>query len=424
MSSVTLDPTGVLVIAGKKVFPIGVSNPPPLGKKAPSGKSGLAEVADAGVRLIRTGIETWTNADFDTQIAQQRAWLEGAASAGLLCWMWLGNAASHPPSPGSVPEKLMTDIVNDFKAHPGLGVWKGADEPANPLRGKFKIPAAPLVRAYKKLKQLDPARPLVIIQAPRGAVADLTGYRPAFDITGADIYPISYPPGIHADTANPDITVVGDMTRKMRQAAGAKPVWMTLQIAWSGAAPSADHPNIVPRFPSLRQERFMAYEAIIEGARGLMFFGGHMTEVCTPEDAAAGWNWSFWRQVLRPLVKELTSPELHPALIVDDDSANVRPKTARSDIEIVVRRNNDSGYLYVIVAKRGGDTAQVNLVGLPKRANGSAMSRGEVLFEYVQHPPPLPRLPGSQIPRPIPVTNGGFTDWFAPYDVHVYRFEL
>ena len=168
----------------------------------------------------------------------------------------------------------------------------------------------------------------------------------------------------------------------------------------------------------------MAYEAIIEGARGLMFFGGHMTEVCVPEDAAAGWNWSFWRQVLRPLIKELTSPELHPALIVDNDSANVRPKTARSDIEIVVRRNNDSGYLYVIVAKRGGDTAQVNLVGLPKRDNGSAMTRGEVLFEYVQHPPPLPRLPGSQIPRPIPVANGGFTDWFAPYDVHVYRFEL
>ena len=47
MSHVTLDQTGVLGVAGKKVFPIGVSNPPPLGKKAPSGKSGLAEVAEA-----------------------------------------------------------------------------------------------------------------------------------------------------------------------------------------------------------------------------------------------------------------------------------------------------------------------------------------------------------------------------------------
>jgi hypothetical protein len=422
--SVTLDGSGVLLVAGKKVFPIGLSNPPPLGKKAPSGKQALAEVAEAGVTLIRTGIETWTLADFDIQVAQQKALLDAAATAGLRCWMWLGNAASHPVSPTSVPVKLMTDIVNDFKAHPGLGVWKGADEPANPLRGQFKIPVAPLVRAYKKLKTLDPGHPLVIIQAPRGTVADLVPYRPAFDISGADIYPISYPPGIHADTANPDITVVGDITRKMRQAAGPKPIWMTLQIAWSGVAPSQDRPDTVPRFPSLRQERFMAYEAIVEGARGLMFFGGHMTEVCTPDDAAAGWNWTFWREVLRPLVLELTSSVLHPALIVADDAATVRPRSPRSDIELVVRRNTDSGYLYVIVVKRGGDTTQVDLVGLPKRLNGSAITSGEVLFEYVQNPPPLPRLPASQIPRRIPVVNGAFEDWFAPYDVHVYRFAL
>jgi hypothetical protein len=199
---------------------------------------------------------------------------------------------------------------------------------------------------------------------------------------------------------------------------------MTLQIAWSGVAPSTDHPAVVPRFPSLRQERFMAYEAIIQGARGLTFFGGHLTEVCIPEDAAAGWNWTFWRQVLRPLVQELGSQFLHPALIVADDPANVRPQPPRTDIELVVRRNPDSGYLYVIAAKRGGDTARISFAGLPRRANGTAITSGEVLFEHVQHPPPLPRLPGRQVPRPIAVANGGFSDWFAPYDVHVYRFGL
>jgi hypothetical protein len=422
MSHVTLDGTGVLSVAGRKVFPLGLSNPPPLGKQAPSGKQGLAEVAEGGITLMRTGIETWSLADFDGQIAQQRALLDGAAAAGLLCWLWLGNAANHPVNPASVPVTLMTNIVNTFKAHPGLGVWKGADEPANPLRGQFKLPAAGLIRAYKKLKTLDPGRPLVIIQAPRGKVADLLPYRPAFDITGADIYPISYPPGIHTDTANPDITVVGDMTRKMRQAAGSKPIWMTLQIAWSGMAPSVDHPEHVPRFPSLRQERFMAYEAIVDGARGLMFFGGHMTEVCTPDDAAAGWNWKFWREVLRPLVRELSSPELRPALVAPTEPANVRPKTARSDLEIAVRRGD--GFLYVIAVKRGGDTARIRLVGLPPKADGSPLKSGEVLFEYVQSPPPLPRIPGHQIHRRVPVANAAFTDWFAPYDVHVYRFTL
>ena len=43
----------------------------------------------------------------------------------------------------------------------------------------------------------------------------LTPYRPAFDITGADVYPVSYPPGTHTKTGNRDISVVGDVTRKM-----------------------------------------------------------------------------------------------------------------------------------------------------------------------------------------------------------------
>jgi len=39
----------------------------------------------------------------------------------------------------------------------------------------------------------------VITQAPLGPESDLERYRPALDVTGADIYPISYPPGTHSD---------------------------------------------------------------------------------------------------------------------------------------------------------------------------------------------------------------------------------
>ena len=85
---------------------------------------------------------------------------------------------------------------------------------------------------------------------------------------------------------------------------------MTLQIAWTGVVRSRDRPAVVPRFPTLQQERFMALEAIVNGARGLVFFGGHLTQVCTPADAAAGWNWTFWERVLRPLLAELTSDDV------------------------------------------------------------------------------------------------------------------
>ena len=59
----------------------------------------------------------------------------------------------------------------------------------------------------------------------------------------------------------------------------------------------------------------MAYQAIVAGARGLMFFGGHLTQITRPRDARAGWNWTFWELVLRPLLLELTSDSVRPALV-------------------------------------------------------------------------------------------------------------
>src|SRR4051812_18747334 len=211
MTRVTIDSTGVLRIGGGKVFPICLSNPPPLGRKAASGENGYQELANAGATLIRTGLETWSPQGLQAQMASQRRLLDGAAAHGLLCWLWLGNAG-QVPGPESVNARLLNGIVNAFKGHPGLGVWKGADEPANPFRGTFKIPAADCIRAYQRLRRLDTGHPVVIIQAPRNTAAQLRPYRPAFDVTGADIYPVSYPPGLHAGGSNHDISVVGDIT--------------------------------------------------------------------------------------------------------------------------------------------------------------------------------------------------------------------
>ena len=93
---------------------------------------------------------------------------------------------------------------------------------------------------------------------------------------------------------------------------------MTLQIAWSGVIATEQHPANVPRFPTLSQERFMAYQAIVNGARGLAFFGGHLTQIARPADAQAGWNWTFWERVLRPLLEELTSDSVAPALVAPE----------------------------------------------------------------------------------------------------------
>jgi hypothetical protein len=305
-------------------------------------------------------------------------------------------------------------IADGLQGHPALGAYKGVDEPRNPFRGADWIRPAGLIRAYERLRQLDAAHPVVITQAPIGTVAQLSPYRKAFDVTGADVYPVSYPPGAHTQTANRDISVVGDVTRKLIKAAGTKPVWMTLQVAWSGVAPSKQRPGLVPRFPTLQAERFMAYQAIANGARGLVFFGGHLTQVATPEDAAAGWNWTFWDEVLRPLVAELRSGAVRPALVAPDAKAAVKASTA--DVELVVR--DDGTFLYVIAVRRKGTTNVVAFTGVPK-----TIASGEVLHEYVQKPLPPPIGAGKQVFRVVRVSNGRFEDWLAPHDARVYRFR-
>src|SRR6478735_23543 len=165
----------------------------------------------------------------------------------------------------------------------------------------------------------------------------------------------------------------------MVRAAGSKPIWMTLQIAWSGVIATEQHPANVPRFPTLSQERFMAYQAIVNGARGLAFFGGHLTQIARPADAKAGWNWTFWERVLRPLFEELTSDSVAPALVAPDARSTV--KTGTRAVEVVTRKAGE--FLYVIAVRRGSGTSRVGFTGLPRKRNGQPITGGEVLFEYV-----------------------------------------
>lgn len=419
MAAVSIDrSTGALLVEGRKVFPIVLSNAPPADAKAPSGADALAEVAAGGVSFIRAGRPDWSLDALDQQVAAEREVLDAAAAQGLHCWLQLGNVPDLPDRAPAATEQLLTSLVGELKDHPALGAWKGVDEPANPNRAA-RVPAARLVRAYRKLKEIDSTHPVVITQAPVGTLAQLEPYRPAFDITGADIYPVSYPPGKHAGRGNRDIDVVGTVTRKMVQAAAGKPVWMTLQVAWSGVIPSQQHPNNVPRFPTLTQERFMAYQAIVHGARGLSFFGGHLTQIARPADAELGWNWTFWNQVLQPLLGELTSDSIAPALIAPNARRAV--KTRAAGVELLTRQ--DADYIYLIAVRRSGGTSQVTFTGLPNRRNGRPPTGGEVLFEYEQQPLPPPIQSAHQTFRTVRASNGRFRDWLGQHDVRVYRFQ-
>jgi hypothetical protein len=397
--------TGDLLADGRRVFPIGLSDPPPLASMAPdSGLNAWAEIARAGVTFVRN-YTVWTAAGVDEQLIAVAQELDAAPGHGLQLWLGLAGAdndLSH--------ESLLNRVVNTFKGHPGLGVWKGADEPAH-----GHVPASGCVAVYEHLRSLDPDHPVVIIEAPRGpspipgspdtrlTVEAVRPYATACDIHGVDIYPVSVPPGLHAGgpPVNTDISVVGDMTTILVEATRRKAIWTTLQIAWSGVFPP--HPMV---FPTLQQARFMAYDAIIAGARGLFFFGGQFKQVMNAADRERGWNWTYWTNVQRPLLEELTDAEHAPALTAPNAAFAIKADAA--DIALSARETSEFLYL-IAIRKSPTATGHVRFSSLPPTT-----SEGTVLAH-----------PGGNPARTISVAHGAFTDPspYQPHNARVYRFQ-
>lgn len=389
---VTIDPDNILVINGRKIFPIGVTMAPSPDAKTPEGKNGLQELADAGMTFFRTG--PLGNQNWDEQaIASEQRWEDAAAQHGLYCWLYLKDLAGIRDN-DTKREATLRRIVNQFKDHPGLGLWKGADEPE-----LAKTNVETLVHTRKIVHQVDQDRhPVIVIQAPRGTVSSLRAYDAACDITGLDIYPVSYPPGKNSKLPNKELSMVGDYTKMMQEVTeGKMPVWMVLQIAWSGVV----KPGTTLRFPTFPEERFMTYQAIINGARGLNYFGGNVVAAMSPEDRQLGWNWTFWNRVLKPVVQEIgTKSPLAPALVAPDSKFPVKVNQGK-DIEFCVREVGAD--IYLLACKREGPTVQAEFTGLP-----SVKAEGELLYES---------------PRKVQVNNGKFIDWFGPFEVHVYHFQ-
>jgi hypothetical protein len=171
---------------------------------------------------------------------------------------------------------------------------------------------------------------------------------------------------------------------------------MTLQISWSGVLNQGQ----TLRFPTFPEERFMTCQAIINGARGLNYFGGGLPGGLSEEDRKLGWNWHFWNRVLRPVIEEIGSKSpLYPALVAPDSKLPVKVKG--EGIEFCVREVGTD--IFLLACKREGATLQARFSGLPESATG-----GEVLYES---------------PRKVEIKQGAFTDWFGPFEVHVYRFR-
>jgi hypothetical protein len=390
VTRVTTRPDGRFFVDGSPVFPIGFTQGPPADAKNPTGANGMAVLRREGFTFQQWQCPKghWGPA----KEAELDALIKAADREGQHVVVWIGDLEGVQPS-DTARYAEQRRVIEKYRNDPAIFLWKGIDEPQ-----WGKVPAEKLRAFYDLAHQLDPNHPVWVTQAPRGTAEDLDPYSKYFDVGAIDIYPVSYPPGTHSGNGNRNLSVVGDYTLEMRKAVDyKKPVMMTLQICWSGVA----KPGRTLRFPTFPDERYMSYQAIIDGARALLYFGGTVPQCLNERDRALGWNWTFFDRVLRPVLDELSpASPLYPALIAPNSTLAIE-STGGPGLEYLVREAGN--YIYLLAAKREGDTAQVTFSGLPP-----GVTDGEVLFEA---------------PRHVQVANGSFTDWFGPDEVHVYRFR-
>jgi hypothetical protein len=178
-------------------------------------------------------------------------------------------------------------------------------------------------------------------------------------------------------------------------------VWTTLQICSTHAYDTQTGAYVLP---SAYQERYMVYDAIINGARGISSFGGSNPHCWNRIDRRYGWNWTFWNRVLVRLIEQIGSRSaLAPAL--DNAPSNDVLRTNDPGTEAISRVavTPSRTRLWVVAASSNPGPKRVAISGLPASVK-SATVYGER--------------------RTVPVSDGTLKDTFRQWQVHIYRIQL
>lgn len=289
-----------------------------------------------------------------------------------------------------IRELVKEDVLNMQGYNNFLGWW--IDEPV-----WGGLPEEPLAEIYRQFYTLDPYHIYWINHAPRNSIEELAAANRFTDISGSDIYPVpepQYHPSVtpdwtHSDLPNKTLSVVGDETDKLTKTVGGrKPIWMFLQgFGWG-----PDHKNVNDemRRPNWEETRFMAYNAIIHGAKGIGYYGvfEYGGRVYKSSDQ------TLWSDVKR-IIKELS--RLSPVLVAYSAERKISVSPEGSGIEFITKKCE--GALYIIAANTKDKPTTVEFKNL------SGTGRMKVLFEEN---------------REVEIIGNTFKDHFKGYEVHIY----
>lgn len=377
---VRFEPDGMLRVRGNREFILGLY-------QVPAHDSALREARKAGFNLIHR--------------SATRAAYDEARALGLWGWSALG---SLPPANSAEAEGRMKKTIEELRDHPALLFWETEDEPTFVWKepAKLRTPPEQINTTAAFIRKHDPAHPLYLNQSPTNLVSTLQAYNPAADIVATDIYPVIprgareqyalWPDGRQGDFLNNTLSQVGQYADKMRQVAGPRrAVFTVLQgFAWELLREKDRDPSMV-LYPTAAQLRFMAWQSVVHGVNGIVWWGLSYTPYTAP-------LWGDLKTVVQELSQvraTLSTPRARlPITLNYHDTGHSLDR----GIEWIAKRSPSSGDTLLMAVNADGNPVEVTFDGL------KGFRACYPMFEQ----------------RPVAWTRGQLRERFEPFGTRVW----
>lgn len=332
---------------------------------------------------------------------------DNAVSMGLNAYFMPGNKPPPKEYLDLLHEKGLYGIVPFDEAtvgHPALLAWVQPHEPEKQfLAGKAEMSPESMLAAYRRCKEADPSRPVVLDFAPTFMTALELGkdmspekkreiypaYARAADIVTYNVYPVW-------GHNRPDkLDWVAEAADDLKALVGSdKPFFAMIETTtgWREIPPEEQKPL------SHQDVRAEVWMAVIRGATGVIYF----THRFKPTFSEHGLD-AERHAAIKAVNERLT--RLAPAILAAPAGVAVR-MTMAGDLPCHLKATKHQGAVYVfaqnIDMKRRTGKATFTVAGL------KAATAIEVIDEN----------------RTLTAGDGTFTDEFGPLAEHVYRLEL
>ena len=322
-----------------------------------------AQIANQGINIVMpyTGKRS---------IKEVRAFLNRAAAAGIKVMVEIPRLEVRRDH-----RWLITQFVKKLKTHPAVYGWYLYDEPEF-----IKLSPRLLERVYQAIKEEDPQHTVAIAF---GKLLPIKRYLKALDTVIYFKYPCYYDSPKFCNLQNgifrKQAATAASIARKKSN------FWFVLQ--GYGEDKHGKPTRFNRRLPSVEEERYMVYSALLAPADGLFFWTHYLSQ---PQ---------WINSVLTPIIKELqtylptiTNSSLKDQLAIDNPNIQAR-----------LYQNSITQDLLLIAINHGGNSLKTAIAIKENIKVNSA----KVLNSSLS----------------VDISQGILTDTFKPYAVHVYQLN-